>query len=55
VAVYFTLMLSSQLLISLVFSTLASVETMDDLVKREGRYYKKFTKRPFTGKVKGKS
>ena len=29
-------------------------ETMDDLVKREGIYYKKFTEVPFTGKVTGK-
>ena len=27
---------------------------MDDLVEREGLYYKKFTDVPFTGKVKGK-
>jgi antitoxin component YwqK of YwqJK toxin-antitoxin module len=28
-------------------------ETMDDLVEREGLYYKKFTDVPFTGKVTG--
>ena len=28
-------------------------ETMDDLVKREGLYYKKFSDVPFTGKVTG--
>ena len=28
-------------------------ETMDDLVKREGIYYKKFTDVPFTGKTTG--
>jgi len=30
-------------------------ETMNDLVKREGLYYKKFTEVPFTGKIIGKS
>ena len=29
-------------------------ETMDDLVEREGTYYKKFTDVPFTGQVEGK-
>ena len=28
-------------------------ETMDDLVKREGLYYEKFTDVPYTGKVTG--
>ena len=28
-------------------------ETMDDLVRREGLYYKKFTSIPFTGEVTG--
>ena len=28
-------------------------ETMDDLVEREGLYYKKFSDTPFTGKVTG--
>ena len=28
-------------------------ETMDDLVQREGVYYKKFSDVPFTGKVEG--
>ena len=28
-------------------------ETMDDLVVREGLYYKKFTDVPFTGKITG--
>ena len=28
-------------------------ETMDDLVKRNGLYYKKFSDTPFTGKVTG--
>ena len=29
-------------------------ETMDDLVKRDGLYYKKFSDTPFTGKVAGR-
>ena len=29
--------------------------TMDDLVERDGVYYKKFTDVPFTGKVTGKT
>ena len=28
-------------------------ETMDDLVQRDGRFYKKFTEVPFTGEVTG--
>ena len=28
-------------------------ETMDDLVERDGLYYKKFTNTPFTGEVSG--
>lgn len=32
---------------------LAMSETLDDLVKRDGVYYKKFTSVPFTGKVTG--
>ena len=30
-------------------------ETMDDLVERDGLYYKKFTDVPFTGTITGKS
>ena len=30
-------------------------ETMDDLVQRDGIYYKKFSDVPFTGEVEGKS
>ena len=30
-------------------------ETMDDLVKRDGLYYKKFTDVPFTGNITGKT
>ena len=29
-------------------------ETMDDLVERNGLYYKKFSDTPFTGKITGK-
>jgi hypothetical protein len=29
-------------------------ETMDDLVEREGIYYKQFTNVPFTGNITGK-
>ena len=50
-----TFLLSPLLLITLLFPALASGETMDDLVKREGLYYKKFTERPFTGKVTGRN
>ncbi len=43
--------------IPLVLMTLVSSpswgETFDDLAKREGIYYKKFTEVPFTGKVTG--
>ena len=45
------------LLTILVISLLSSPswsETMDDLVKREGIYYQKFTDVPFTRKVTGK-
>ena len=35
-------------------SSIALSETMEDLVKRDGLYYKKFTDTPFTGKVEGK-
>jgi antitoxin component YwqK of YwqJK toxin-antitoxin module len=43
------------LLLTLLFPALAFGETMDDLVKRDGIHYKKFTTVPFTGKVTGKS
>ena len=39
----------------LVFSVGVGAETMDDLVKRDGIYYKKFSQVPFTGMVTGKS
>ena len=41
------------LLLSLI-STPCLSETMGDLVKRDGIYYKKFTETPFTGKVTGR-
>ena len=43
------------LLLTLLFPSLAYGETMDDLVRRDGIYYKKFSDIPFTGKVTGKS
>tara|TARA_Y100000588_G_scaffold191502_1_gene205482 strand:+ start:1389 stop:1682 length:294 start_codon:yes stop_codon:yes gene_type:complete len=43
------------LLLVFLFPTLALSEevTMDDLVEREGLYYKKYTDVPFNGKVTG--
>ena len=38
----------------LVFSVGVGAETMDDLVKREGIYYKKFNDVPFTGSIQSK-
>ena len=38
----------------LLFPALAMGETMDDLMKRDGFYYREFTDVPFTGKVTGK-
>jgi hypothetical protein len=38
----------------LVFSVGVGAETMDDLVKREGIYYKKFNDVPFTGNIQSK-
>ena len=40
------------LLLSLI-STPCLSETMGDLVKRDGIYYKEFTKIPFTGEITG--
>jgi len=37
----------------LLFPALALSESMGDLVKRDGLFYKKFTEVPFTGKVTG--
>jgi hypothetical protein len=41
------------LLLTLLFPALAFGETMKDLVKRDGLYYKKFAEVPFTGKTTG--
>ena len=41
------------LLLTLLFPSLAYGLTMDDLVERDGLYYKKFTEVPFTGKTTG--
>ena len=41
------------LLLTILFPALAFGETMDDLVERDGLYYKKFTDVPFTGEVTG--
>tara|TARA_B100001971_G_C18039092_1_gene456659 strand:+ start:145 stop:294 length:150 start_codon:yes stop_codon:yes gene_type:complete len=38
----------------LLFSGLVLGETMDDLVERDGLYYKQFTDVPFTGKQLGR-
>ena len=47
--------LAPVLLLTLLFPALAFGETYDDLVKRDGLYYKKYTDVPFTGKVTGKT
>ena len=46
--------LASLVLMVLLFPALALGETMDDLVEREGLFYKKFSDVPFTGKVMGR-
>ena len=48
-----TLFLIPILFLSLI-STPCFSETMGELVKRDGLYYEKFSKTPFTGKVMGK-
>ena len=40
-------------LLTFLFPSIAIGETMDDLVKWNGLYYKKYTDVPFTGKVAG--
>ena len=45
IALTFSVMFSS--------TSIAFGETMDELVKRDGIYYKKFTDVPFTGKITG--
>ena len=47
--------LTSLVLMVLLFPTLALGETMKDLVERDGLYYKKFTVVPFTGNITGKT
>ena len=47
--------LTSVVLLVLLFPALAFGESMDDLVKRDGLHYEKFTTVPFTGKVTGKT
>ncbi len=46
--------LTSVVLLVLLFPALAFGETMDDLVETNGLFYKKFTDVPFTGKITGK-
>ena len=48
-----TRILAPILLLVLMFPSFAFGETMDDLVKRDGLFYKKFTVIPFTGKITG--
>ena len=45
--------LASLVLAVLLLPALALGETMDDLVYRDGLYFKKFTVVPFTGKITG--
>ena len=46
--------LTTLILVILLFPAFAFGETMDDLVKRDGIHYKKFSDVPFTGKITGK-
>ena len=46
--------LTSTVVLVLLFPGLTLGETMDDLVEREGIYYKEFTDVPFTGNITGK-
>jgi hypothetical protein len=50
-----TLTLAPIILLTFLFLSSAFGETMEDLVKGEGLYYKEFIERPFTGKVTGRS
>jgi hypothetical protein len=45
--------LTSVVLLVLLFPSFALGEMMDDLVLRDGLYYKKFSLVPFTGKITG--
>ena len=47
--------LAPKFLLTLLFPSFATGETMDDLVKRDGIHYKKFSLVPFTGTVTGKT
>ena len=47
--------LASLVLMVLLLPALALGETMDDLVQRDGLFYKKFTVVPFTGNITGKN
>ena len=47
--------LTSIVLMVLLFPTLALGETMKDLVERDGLFYKEFTDVPFTGNITGKT
>jgi len=49
-----TLILSLILTVTFLFPALASGVTMDDLVKRDGLYYEKFSRVPFSGKATGR-
>ena len=48
-------LLTPILLLTLLFPTFAIGETMDDLVARDGIYYKKFSDTPFRGKITGQT
>ena len=45
--------LTTMVLMTFLFSGLLLGETMDDLEKRDGLYYKEFTDVPFTGNITG--
>ena len=47
--------LTSMVFMVLLFPGFVLGETMDDLVYRDGLYYKKFTDVPFTGNITGKT
>ena len=47
--------LTSMVLMVLLFPALALGETMKDLVERDGLFYKEFTDVPFTGNITGKT
>ena len=47
--------LASLVLMVLLLPALAQGETMDDLVERDGLFYKEFTDVPFTGNLTGKT